>query len=136
MGTTVLDGIQLRNMLINGYRNLKRNAETVDELNVFPVPDGDTGKNMTMTIEGGVNRGSEEPESAGTYMKEFAHGTLLAARGNSGVILSQFIRGISESVQDKAEISIDDFLEKRLCVRRLCPGGILQRHSPGGSSFL
>lgn len=114
MGTTVLDGIQLRNMLVNGYRNLKRNAETVDELNVFPVPDGDTGKNMTMTIEGGVNRGSEESESAGTYMKEFAHGTLLAARGNSGVILSQFIRGISESVQDKAEISIDDFLEALL----------------------
>lgn len=110
MSTTFLDGIQLQNLLINGYRNLKRNMSVVDELNVFPVPDGDTGKNMTMTLEGGISKAKENQISAGLVMQDFSRGTLLAARGNSGVILSQFIRGLAESMQNKNNISIDDFL--------------------------
>lgn len=111
MSTTFLDGTQLRNLLINGYRNLKRNMSTVDELNVFPVPDGDTGKNMTMTLEGGVLKSKENQISAGLVMQDFSRGTLLSARGNSGVILSQFIRGLAESMQNKTNISIDDFIQ-------------------------
>jgi hypothetical protein len=110
MSATYLDGAQLRNLLINGYRNLKRNMSNVDELNVFPVPDGDTGKNMTMTLEGGVSKSQENQISAGLVMQEFSRGTLLAARGNSGVILSQFIRGLAEALQNKSTVSIDDFL--------------------------
>lgn len=111
MSATFLDGTQLRNLLINGYRNLKRNMSTVDELNVFPVPDGDTGKNMTMTLEGGVSKSKENQISAGLVMQDFSRGTLLAARGNSGVILSQFIRGLAEGMQNKSNITIDDFLQ-------------------------
>ena len=83
---------------------------TVDELNVFPVPDGDTGKNMTMTLEGGVSKTKGQPISAGDMMQDFSRGTLLSARGNSGVILSQFIRGMAESLQTKIQVTIDDFL--------------------------
>lgn len=111
MSAAFLDGTQLRNLLINGYRNLKRNMSTVDELNVFPVPDGDTGKNMTMTLEGGVSKSKENQISAGLVMQDFSRGTLLAARGNSGVILSQFIRGLAEGMQNKSNITIDDFLQ-------------------------
>lgn len=110
MSTTTLDGIKLQELLLNGYRNLKRNMSTVDELNVFPVPDGDTGKNMTMTLEGGVSKTKGQPISAGDMMQDFSRGTLLSARGNSGVILSQFIRGMAESLQTKIQVTIDDFL--------------------------
>ncbi len=110
MSTTTVDGLILRDMLANGYRNLLRNADTVDDLNVFPVPDGDTGKNMSMTLEGGVKKGPAEESNVSVYMTEFARGTLLSARGNSGVILSQFIRGLSNGMDELAELSIDDFL--------------------------
>ncbi len=82
-------------MLTGGYVNLKRNMTVVDELNVFPVPDGDTGKNMTMTIEGGVMGTRKEFDSLGDMMQKFSRNSLLSARGNSGVILSQFIRGLA-----------------------------------------
>lgn len=110
MSVTVLDGVQLCDLLLNGYRNLKRNMSIVDELNVFPVPDGDTGKNMTMTLEGGVGKSNGNQTSAELVMQDFSRGTLLSARGNSGVILSQFIRGLAEGMQHKSVISIDDFL--------------------------
>ncbi len=98
---TTLSGAQLHRLLENGYRNLKRNLAAVDALNVFPVPDGDTGKNMTMTLEGGV-RSTQPPEQAlGELMEHFAHGTLLSARGNSGVILSQFVSGLAEGLAHK-----------------------------------
>ncbi len=84
-----------QDMLVGGYRNLKRNMTVVDELNVFPVPDGDTGKNMTMTIEGGVSGTKEEFTNVGEFMTKFSRASLFSARGNSGVILSQFIRGLS-----------------------------------------
>lgn len=99
----------LREMLANGYRNLKRNMATVDELNVFPVPDGDTGKNMTMTIEGGVVGAPEGALSVGDLMKKFSRSTLLAARGNSGVILSQFIRGLALGCEGLEELTVGDF---------------------------
>ena len=98
-----------REMLANGYRNLKRNMATVDELNVFPVPDGDTGKNMTMTIEGGVAGAPEEALPVGDLMKKFSRSTLLAARGNSGVILSQFIRGLALGCEGLEELEVGDF---------------------------
>ncbi len=98
-----------REMLANGYRNLKRNMAAVDELNVFPVPDGDTGKNMTMTIEGGVAGAPEGALPVGDLMKKFSRSTLLAARGNSGVILSQFIRGLALGCEGLEELTTADF---------------------------
>ncbi len=108
MHTTSVNGEQFALMLLNGYRNLKANMKTVDELNVFPVPDGDTGKNMTMTIEGGV-LGTTENADLGVYMSEFSRNSLLSARGNSGVILSQFIKGLAIGANGYTRFGVDDF---------------------------
>lgn len=110
MNIPVIDGQELYNMLASGYRNLKRNMSMIDELNVFPVPDGDTGKNMTATLEGGVINADSSQNSTQTLMKDFSHCALMAARGNSGVILSQFIRGIAKGTKGKDKLTIDDFL--------------------------
>ncbi len=107
----VMDGTQLYKLFTNGYLNLKRNMATVDELNVFPVPDGDTGKNMTATIEGGVTGSNPNETSIQILMKEFSHSALLSARGNSGVILSQFIRGIAKGTKGKDVLTVLDFID-------------------------
>lgn len=106
--TAFLTGRELSAMLLNGYRNLLRNSDLINDLNVFPVPDGDTGTNMTRTLSGGVGNAKDDA-AAGSYMKAFARGTLLSARGNSGVILSQFIHGLAEGMEGKEEISLADF---------------------------
>lgn len=95
-----IDGSLFKLMIINGAENLKRNYQTVDALNVFPVPDGDTGTNMRMTIEGGANEITEF-DSTNIYeiAKRAARGMLMGARGNSGVILSQLFRGISKGFE-------------------------------------
>ncbi len=110
MNIPVIDGQELYNLFAHGYRNLKRNMSAIDELNVFPVPDGDTGKNMTATLEGGVTNADSSQKSTQVLMKDFSHCALMAARGNSGVILSQFIRGIAKGTKGKDTLTIDDFL--------------------------
>ena len=111
MKTTQINGLLLNEMAANGYRNLKRNVETIDNLNVFPVPDGDTGTNMSMTLGGGVSAIAGEGGDVGPLMRKFSRGTLLAARGNSGVILSQFVRGMANGAEGKAELSVADFVD-------------------------
>lgn len=90
-----IDGTLFKTMVINGSENLKANYKKVDALNVFPVPDGDTGTNMKMTMEGGVNE-IYSTDDANIYeiSKKLSRGMLMGARGNSGVILSQLFRGI------------------------------------------
>ena len=107
---TRLDVSLFGNMLLNGYKNLKRNMAVIDDLNVFPVPDGDTGKNMTMTFEGGVTATRLNCGSVGEMMNKFSRSSLLSARGNSGVILSQFIRGISLGSEGLTSLCISDFI--------------------------
>lgn len=109
MSITQIDGALLCRMLTNGWRNLRRNVATVDDLNVFPVPDGDTGTNMSLTLGGGVRSITDETADAGEMMRRFSRGTLLSARGNSGVILSQFVRGFAEAARDRATLSPQDF---------------------------
>lgn len=97
-------------MLSSGYYNLKNNEDTVNHLNVFPVPDGDTGINMSRTIHGGVIAGrSVTMEDFYTYMGAFSKGALLSARGNSGAIFSQFIAGMAAGAPATSEISLADF---------------------------
>ena len=99
MGRQTLDGIFYAKMLYGGAAMLFEHAKEVNDLNVFPVPDGDTGTNMTKTIEGGLSEiGEAEIESIGTLSDKFSHGALLGARGNSGVILSQIFAGINEEL--------------------------------------
>jgi len=100
-----MDGKLYKKIVCNGCENLRLNYEAVDQLNVFPVPDGDTGTNMKMTIEGGVNEIINLEESnIYELSKKLSRGMLMGARGNSGVILSQFFRGISYGLEGFAEV--------------------------------
>jgi DAK2 domain fusion protein YloV len=85
---------------------LQANQEVVNDLNVFPVPDGDTGSNMYLTLRSAVEDASKAPDpgSAASVMQAAAHGSLMGARGNSGVILSQVLRGFGQGLQGRARV--------------------------------
>lgn len=108
-----IDLIGLKNSLLASMNNLSRNKSTVNNLNVFPVPDGDTGTNMLMTVKSALKVATEsESKDIKTLMKNFSKGSLLGARGNSGVILSQLIRGFTEPIADNAkELTIPDLVK-------------------------
>jgi len=96
---TTIDGKQYARMLYGGAALLSAHANEINDLNVFPVPDGDTGTNMAKTLEGGLSEiDANKDDSIGSLSNHFAHGILLGARGNSGVILSQIFSGISEEL--------------------------------------
>ena len=97
-----IDGKQVRNMFVSGANNLKNHKDLVDKLNVFPVPDGDTGTNMSLTISCAIKELNKvEKDDIGQLGKALSKGSLMGARGNSGVILSQIIRGIAQSIDGK-----------------------------------
>ena len=105
----VMGGNLLSKMAKGGAMELRSNAEEVNKLNVFPVPDGDTGDNMRMTIESGVAAIEDlETDNLADVMKAFSHGMLLGARGNSGVILSQFFAGTAKGIEgvDQADPAV------------------------------
>ena len=105
----VMGGNLLSKMAKGGAMQLRSNAEEVNKLNVFPVPDGDTGDNMRMTIESGVAAIENlETDNLADVMKAFSHGMLLGARGNSGVILSQFFAGTAKGIEgvDQADPAV------------------------------
>lgn len=91
-----LDGIMFARMVNSGAANLKAHAQEVNDLNVFPIPDGDTGDNMLMTIMGGVHKDECTCDELSEVAHKVSSGMLLSARGNSGVILSQFFEGIKK----------------------------------------
>lgn len=96
-----LDGKDFIKLVTGGARNLRANAKIVNDLNVFPIPDGDTGENMCMTIEGGVNAFKDpNEESIVKAAGALSNGMLMSARGNSGVILSQLFAGIAKSLEE------------------------------------
>lgn len=101
MSNQTMNGLLFSKMLRNGAANLEAHCQEVNDLNVFPVPDGDTGLNMLMTVRGGVNM--TENENLGTFASACAHGMLMSARGNSGVILSQLFKGIAIELSDVAQ---------------------------------
>ena len=98
-----IDGDALLAGLRSSLAWLQANQEQVNELNVFPVPDGDTGSNMYLTLRSAVEdaQAAPVPSSAGSVMRAAAHGSLMGARGNSGVILSQIFRGFAQGVADR-----------------------------------
>lgn len=104
-----IDATKLQQMIIGAYEYLNENKDHVNELNVFPVPDGDTGTNMTMTIKSGLDKvNSSNLSSVDEVAKALSQGTLMGARGNSGVILSQLVRGLSKTVKGKSTIEFAD----------------------------
>lgn len=94
-----IDGVMLKNLMEAGHAWLRTNHQTVNALNVFPVPDGDTGTNMLLTMTSAVTEGAGlVDQNASVMAAAFAQGALMGARGNSGVILSQIWRGFSRAV--------------------------------------
>lgn len=107
----IINGKAFFAMVDNGLRSLKAHYQEINDLNVFPVPDGDTGTNMTATLQGGVEAMEKLPQDhVGKEANALAGGMLLAARGNSGVILSQYFAGIAKSLSEKEEAGIEDFV--------------------------
>ncbi|MFG3612211.1 DAK2 domain-containing protein [Rummeliibacillus sp. G93] len=95
-----LDGIKFAEMVEAGSRHLSQNAEYVDSLNVFPVPDGDTGTNMNLSMTSGAKEtAAHKTENIGNTAQALSKGLLMGARGNSGVILSQLFRGFGKAVE-------------------------------------
>lgn len=117
MQNMMLSGTDLHALFTVGYRNLKKNMEAVNNLNVFPVPDGDTGTNMVQTFGGGLRAVHGDIPHAGEYMQKLAKATLLSARGNSGVIFSQFVHGLARGFADKREVCFADFAHAFHCAR-------------------
>ena len=104
-----IEGKMLRDMFVSGANNLQNHKDLVDKLNVFPVPDGDTGTNMSLTISYAMKELSKvENDSITDIGKSLSKGSLMGARGNSGVILSQIIRGFSKSIEGKDKINTED----------------------------
>ncbi len=100
-----IDGVIFKQMIISGANNLFNSYPEIDALNVFPVPDGDTGTNMNLTMSSGAKDVfSKNDSSIGQVAKDFARGLLMGARGNSGVILSQIFRGFAEGLAGKDEV--------------------------------
>ncbi len=109
MNQGVLTGTELKKMFVNGYKNLCRSEKQINELNVFPVPDGDTGTNMVKTLAGGVMSVESENGNVSEIMEKISMATLLNARGNSGVILSQFVRGFASGCEGVEELNVEQF---------------------------
>ena len=108
MSANIIDAQMLRRMFLSGAKNLELQKEWINQLNVFPVPDGDTGTNMTLTIMSAAQEVSALPADAGIEMlsKAISGGSLRGARGNSGVILSQLFRGFTKEIREYRELDI------------------------------
>ncbi|WP_249726510.1 DAK2 domain-containing protein [Bacillus paralicheniformis] len=105
-----LDGKAFAEMVLYGARHLSQNANVVDALNVFPVPDGDTGTNMNLSMTSGAKEVEQiDAANIGKVAQSLSRGLLMGARGNSGVILSQLFRGFGKSIEQKSEINAKEF---------------------------
>ncbi|WP_392486445.1 DAK2 domain-containing protein [Haloimpatiens sp. FM7315] len=106
----VIDGHKFYNMIVNASNKLEENKDYVNSLNVFPVPDGDTGTNMSMTLKTAVSEIENLKDSSlEVIARKLSKGALMGARGNSGVIFSQIVRGISKGMEEKKEITSKEF---------------------------
>lgn len=106
-----IDGVLFKDMILSGADNLRQHADYVDSLNVFPVPDGDTGTNMNLSMTSGATEVEDKDiKHIGEMGKHFSKGLLMGARGNSGVILSQLFRGFSKAIVDEETVDAKVFV--------------------------
>ena len=143
-----INGVIFKGMLESGCNNLNGHKKDVDALNVFPVPDGDTGTNMSLTFTNGISEVRKSgSESLPVVAKTLSRGLLMGARGNSGVILSQIFRGIYQYIGESDELDAKSFSEALLngsklaykAVMRPTEGTILtviRESSEKGASFM
>ena len=110
MATNSINAELLTKMFLAGAANLEAKKEYINELNVFPVPDGDTGTNMTLTIMSAAKevQGLESADMT-ALAKAISSGSLRGARGNSGVILSQLLRGFTKEIKEHKEVDVQAF---------------------------
>lgn len=109
MATNTIDAALLQKMFLAGAKNLEAKKEWINDLNVFPVPDGDTGTNMTLTIMSAANEvNSIVNPTMDKLAKAISSGSLRGARGNSGVILSQLFRGFTKEMAGLDVLTVDD----------------------------
>ncbi|MFD3445461.1 DAK2 domain-containing protein [Microbacteriaceae bacterium 4G12] len=112
MSIKKIDGKRFAQMIMQGATNLTNNVKLVDALNVFPVPDGDTGTNMNLSMTSGAREVKNNiSDHVGKVGASLAKGLLMGARGNSGVILSQLFRGFAKSIEQKADLTTTDFAQ-------------------------
>ena len=123
-----LDAKTLKRMLISGANNLYNHYPEIDQLNVFPVPDGDTGMNMNLTVTSGVKEIQNAPEDDDLFRlgTGFSRGLLMGARGNSGVITSQIFKGFSLGLKDKKFLNAVDFANAFLSAKEVAYKAVMK----------
>ena len=109
MNINKMNGSTFYELLNYGYKNLVAHLQIINDLNVFPVPDGDTGTNMKLTYQNGLKTIADDDAPVGVIADEFARGMLFGARGNSGVLTSQYFRGFADAVKGKKELRVLEF---------------------------
>lgn len=119
-----INGTIFEEIIRGGYRNLCNREEEIDGMNVFPVPDGDTGYNMRRTLENGLSTARPD-KHMGRYLKELSRGMLLGARGNSGVILSQLFRGLAAELKDNGIVNAGELRNALIRAYRTAYGAIV-----------
>ena len=105
----IINGSSYKDMIHYGINHLDKYCDVVNDLNVFPVPDGDTGTNMVMTMRNGYHSIGDDGDDVAYIAKSFANGAVFGARGNSGVIVSQFFKGMSHGLQGACELDCETF---------------------------
>src|SRR5579885_3057467 len=124
---SVFDGQDLKKAMLAGAAWLEEKREAINALNVFPVPDGDTGSNMSKTMQAAIKEIEKSSEtSAGAIAAKVAHGALLGARGNSGVILSQILRGLALGLDKKATFTAPDLAAAMQEAQRLAYRAVIK----------
>src|SRR5205085_11313506 len=124
---SVFDGQDLKKALLAGAAWLEEHREAINALNVFPVPDGDTGSNMSATMQAAIRDIVNSDEtSAGVIAARLSHGALLGARGNSGVILSQILRGLAQGLEKKQTFSAPDLANALQEAQRLAYRAVIK----------
>jgi len=122
----MIDGLKFKNQLISANKLLLDNIDIVNSLNVFPVPDGDTGTNMSLTMQDGIKKiANSDLQSVGTIAEDFYRGVFHGARGNSGVILSQFFRGFSEGLKSVKVLESQNLCDAFLLAKKFAYQGVL-----------
>ncbi len=113
-----INGQELKQLFLSGANNLYNHYPEVDKLNVFPVPDGDTGMNMNLTLTSGAKEiDNKNDNSVAVIAQSFSRGLLMGARGNSGVITSQIFKGFANGCEDKKSLNAKEFAKAFLSAK-------------------
>ena len=124
---SVFDGQDLKKAMLGGAAWLAEHRDAINALNVFPVPDGDTGSNMSATMQAAIRAiEASEETSAGVIAAKLSHGALLGARGNSGVILSQILRGVAQGLDKKQTFTASDLAAAMQAAQQLAYRAVLK----------